>query len=141
MMAAGAPPISAGSIDDLEDLDELRLRASLLSFFEIPWLGLTPSSAAVDTLLRDCDRVQGPDGRRHWSMSDSARREALLHAGLQRAQAAWLALDFRPDDDEQKVIDLYFGDESLETLESVPADRARAMGIVFRWLGVLGGQA
>src|SRR6185437_8607748 len=91
-------------VTDWTQTRELRLRASVLAHFELPWLGPLPEPAPVDALLQDCYRTAGADGVGHWVMPDSARREILLEAGLDRARQAWQALTTRPDTAEQQVI-------------------------------------
>ncbi|MGH3407812.1 MAG: hypothetical protein ACRDRJ_35720 [Streptosporangiaceae bacterium] len=81
---------------DWTETQELRLRASALSYFELPWLGPLPEPAPVDALLQDCYRIAGADGVGHWVMPDAARREILRAAGLDRARQAWRALTTAP---------------------------------------------
>lgn len=117
---------------------ELRLRASVLAHFELPWLGPLPEPAPVDALLQDCYRTAGADGVGHWVMPDSARREILMEAGLDRARQAWQALTTRPDTAEQQVIDQCLGHGAQISLDGASAQRTQAVASVARWLNVLG---
>lgn len=137
MTVVGGPPNATAVSREWSEVDELRLRASLLAFFELPWLGPLADSPLIDQLLQDCHRIAGPDGVRHWTLPDSARRDTLRAAGLTRARDAWRALAHRPDTAEQSVIDRCVGHGQFVSVETASARELQAVQAVTRWLNVL----
>jgi AAA ATPase-like protein len=121
--------------------DELRLRATALSHFEVPWLGpgIVEDDGVAELLLEDCERVQGPDGVRHWSLDEGVRRSVVSRRGVDELRAAWRSLEKRPEDAQQWAIDQLLLSDPLPELDEIEPERARALESVSRWLGAAEG--
>lgn len=119
-------------------LDELRLRATVLSHFEVPWLGpeAADDEAVDDMLIQDCRRVRASDGMRHWALDDSVRRVVASGRGLDDLRGAWRLAEIRPDDATQWAIDRLLGDGRLPGLDDLDPTQLAALEAVTRWLGV-----
>ncbi|MET8853390.1 CHAT domain-containing protein [Amycolatopsis sp. NPDC004625] len=118
-------------------IEELRLRAALLSHYELPWLGTSDELAHADgaELFSESARVRTGDGHRHWALHDAVRRSAVRRANADRVRAAWKAIAQRPEDDRQWAIDHYVGGGSPVDLDTLPMSRLRAVAWLARWLG------
>ncbi|MGW4393826.1 CHAT domain-containing protein [Amycolatopsis nivea] len=121
-------------------IEELRLRAALLSHYELPWLGTGEELADTDgvELFGESARVRTGDGHRHWTLHDAARRSAVHAASPRRVRAAWKAITQRPNDDRQWAIDHYVGSGAPVALDTLPMPRLRAVVWLARWLGDAG---
>lgn len=132
----GGPVPAGGSL-----VDELRRRASVLSWFEVEWLGMDPSTeryddAVADLLLSDAQRTR-VDGARRWRVGDDVRR-AAAREGWASLRSAWAAVARRPDDEVQRVIDRLVGEGRPVELAGAPRERLEAVGVVSRWFEALG---
>lgn len=118
-------------------MDELRLRATVLSHYELPWLGV--DDELVDTigqaLFPESARVRTGDGLRHWRLDDAVRRSLVQRVGFAGLRDAWTRLPHRPSDDRQWAIDQYVGAGTPVDLESLGLPRLRAVAWLARWLG------
>ncbi|WP_410583155.1 CHAT domain-containing protein [Amycolatopsis sp. lyj-108] len=116
---------------------ELRLRATLLSHYELPWLGVGAELAekAGPTLFPDSTRVRTGDGHRHWRLNDSVRRSLVLQVGFAALRDTWERIPRRPSDDRQWAIDQYVGAGMPVDLDSLSLPRLRAVAWLARWLG------
>ncbi|MBP2330362.1 hypothetical protein JOF56_010747 [Kibdelosporangium banguiense] len=112
------------------DLDELRLRASLLSHYELSWLGVGDEGSA---LFAESTRVL-VDGVRHWALDDSVRRSIAAQATFDELRTAWELLDHRPSDDRQQAIDHAISGGTIRLNDLTPAE-LRALAWLSRWLG------
>lgn len=126
-------------------LADLRLRAAVLSHFELDWLGVpapddeaadeATDEATPDLLLAESERVEGPDGKRHWALDDAARRGAVAAAGFDALRRAWASVRHRPEDDRQWAIDRYVGTLDPPPLERLTPARLRSVQWLCGWLG------
>ncbi|OXM55758.1 CHAT domain-containing protein [Amycolatopsis alba] len=116
---------------------ELRLRATLLSHYELPWLGVGAELTETigPTLFPDSTRVRTGDGQRHWRLNDTVRRSLVLQADFAELRAAWARIPRRPADDRQWAIDQYIGAGTPVDLDSLSLPRLRAVAWLARWLG------
>ncbi|MEV6911881.1 CHAT domain-containing protein [Amycolatopsis sp. NPDC051071] len=115
---------------------ELRLRAALLSHYELPWLGVGDdlTEAIGPGLFADSTRVRVGDGRRHWRLDDAVRRSLVQQATFGELRDTWARLRHRPDDDRQWAIDQYVGAAEPVKLDGLSLPRLRAVAWLARWL-------
>ncbi|MGW4128234.1 CHAT domain-containing protein [Amycolatopsis japonica] len=118
-------------------MDTLRLRATALSHYELPWLGVDPElvDAIGPDLFPESARVRTGDGQRHWRLDDVVRRSLVQRIGFAGLRDAWTRLPHRPSDDRQWAIDQYVGAGVPVDLESLGLPRLRAVAWLARWLG------
>ena len=115
--------------------ESLRLRASMLSHFDVPWLGTIEDADALDrVLLEDCSRVSGADGVRYWAMDDAVRRGVVAEATQTDLLDALGQLQERPDDREQWAIESLVRGDALQQLQDADVEQLRALASVSRWL-------
>ncbi|HEU5469085.1 MAG TPA: hypothetical protein VFV67_00415 [Actinophytocola sp.] len=112
-------------------LDELRLRASLLSHYELSWIGAGDEGEA---LFADSTRVLVGD-MRHWALDDAVRRSVTSRMPLSELQRAWRSLVHRPSDDRQRAIDRVVGGLVSLRLDELSPAEVRALAWLSRWLG------
>ncbi|HEX8865358.1 MAG TPA: ATP-binding protein, partial [Lentzea sp.] len=113
------------------DARELRLRASLLAHYELPWLGVDHEDGV---LFPESRRVGVEPGVRRWCLDDSVRRSAVAGVRPKELRRVWSALVKRPDDPRQWAIDRFIGQNEGVSLEELDVDRVRAIGWLSRWL-------
>jgi tetratricopeptide (TPR) repeat protein len=123
------------------DARELRLRASLLAHYELPWLGVDQEDGV---LFPDSRRVRVESGLRHWSLDDSVRRSVVAGVRFSELQRVWSELVERPGDPRQWAIDQFVGMDEGEgkakgkrkgvDLDKLDVDQLRAVGWLSRWL-------
>ncbi|MCC8247632.1 CHAT domain-containing protein [Saccharothrix luteola] len=113
------------------DLDQLRLRASLLSHYELSWIG---TGTEGEALLAESTRVL-VGGVRHWMLDDSVRRSVTSRATFDELRAAWSRLAYRPSDARQRAIDRVVGARAAVRPEELGTTDLRAMAWLSRWLG------
>nr|WP_052477852.1 CHAT domain-containing protein [Kibdelosporangium sp. MJ126-NF4]CEL14459.1 Tetratricopeptide TPR_4 [Kibdelosporangium sp. MJ126-NF4]CTQ88824.1 Tetratricopeptide TPR_4 [Kibdelosporangium sp. MJ126-NF4] len=122
---------------NLTDMDEVWLRAALLSHYDMPWLGvdgdLAESSGAA--LFPESTRVRTGDGERHWRLNDSTRRTVVRRFPFDRLRSTWSRISHRPADDRQWAIDQYVGAAEPVALDTLDLRRLRAVAWLVRWLG------
>ncbi|ANN19529.1 hypothetical protein SD37_30525 [Amycolatopsis orientalis] len=118
-------------------MDTLRLRATVLSHYELPWLGVDPElvDAIGPELFPESARVRTGDGQLHWRLDDVVRRSLVQRIGFAGLRDAWTRLPHRPSDDRQWAIDQYVGAGTPVDLESLGLPRLRAVAWLARWLG------
>ena len=117
--------------------ESVRLRASMLSHFDVPWLGAVEDPDALDRLLlEDCSRVSGVDGVRYWAMDDAVRRGVVAEASQTDLLEALGQLQERPDDQEQWAIETFVNGDALQQLQDADVEQLRALASVARWLDV-----
>ncbi len=116
---------------------ELRLRAALLSHYELPWLGVGEdlTEAIGPRLFAESTRVLVGDGRRHWRLDDAVRRSLVQQATFGELRDTWARIRHRPDDDRQWAIDHYVGAAAPIELDGLSLPRLRAVAWLARWLG------
>ena len=120
------------------DLKDLRLRSSVLSYFDVGWLGLEPADEALTTfLLEDAQRVLCPDGVRRWALSEDIRR-SMARVGARVLHDAWQAVGKRPDDAVQWALDTLIGRQEHVNLDGIDREKLHAVDLVSRWFESLG---
>ncbi|MDX8142101.1 AAA family ATPase [Lentzea sp. BCCO 10_0061] len=110
---------------------ELRLRASLLSHYELTWLGVDEEGGV---LFPDSHRVRVESGTRHWCLDDSVRRSAVAGVTPHELRLAWTQLVERPGDPRQWVIDQFVGRGKSVDLAQLDLPHLRAVSWLSRWL-------
>lgn len=118
-------------------MDDLRLRAAVLSHYELSWLGVDKAVAEEvgPALFPESARVRTGDGRRHWRLDDTVRRSLAQRVDFAKLRDAWIQLPHRPSDDRQWAIDQYVGAGRPVDLDSLGLPRLRAVAWLARWLG------
>ena len=114
---------------------ELRLRAAVLSCFEVPWLGVDAEDAALERLLlEDSVRVVGADDRGYWALDRQLRKEVARSADADELWTARQRVRRQPDDDRQWAIDTCLNRDPVP-LRTIGFDRLRALKWALGWLG------
>lgn len=111
--------------------EEARLRAALVSHYELDWLGVLDGT----TLFADSTRVRTRDGGFHWKLNDTVRRAVVRRATRAELRAAWSRIPRRPTDDRQWAIDQYIGIGEPVELDTLSLPRLRAVAWLARWCG------
>ncbi|RAS59504.1 hypothetical protein C8D87_114116 [Lentzea atacamensis] len=131
MSRNATPPGEPHASSAVLDTRELRLRASLLSHYELHWLGVDREDGV---LFPDSHRVRVESGMRHWCLDDSVRRSVVAGVPLSQLQRVWSELVERPGDARQWAIDHLVGAGGRVDLDQLPVDQVRAVGWLCRWL-------
>jgi hypothetical protein len=87
----------------------LRQVTSVLAWFDDWWLDIPGRTDEADLdvsdfLMEDCRRVQGPDGKPHWALTDLIRRRTLRDLGAEGARRTLRAAKKAPADDVQSAL-------------------------------------
>ena len=122
-------------------LAALRVRATVMSHFEVSWLGgdAATDDAVSDLLSEDCGRVAGPDGVNHWALAEGVRRSVVGTAGVAELREARQAVDAPSGDPQQWAIDQLLDAGTIPDLDDLAPEQAWALESVARWLGAAQG--
>lgn len=128
-------------------VDELRLRASVLTQFEVEWLGLDAAEDAdievAGFLLTEAKRVapasagRPEDGQPRWRVGDDVRRSSAEN-GLASLRAAWRSVTHRPESDLQRMIDRLIGRGEGVDLARMSRSDLPLVAQVSRWFEAVG---
>ena len=123
---------------------ELQAKASVLSRFDLRWLGVGPEEVdddpeVLDFLLVDSIRVPNDGGDEgSWVLRDEVRRSVGTRLRFDGLHDAWTEIEGRDRSPLQRVLDQVVGRaETLTLRELDPAER-QAAAQVGRWFGHLG---